>query len=357
MKVMQVMPEFGMAGAEIMCENLIYGLKQKGIDVFAVSLYDYYSPITERLEKSGIKIYYIGKKKGFDFSVYKKLKKIVKKEKPDVIHTHRYVMEYAVPVAMMCGVENRVHTVHTIASKEQEKSKRILASLFYRFNHVKPVALSNEIKKTIIDEYNLPEEKVPVAFNGEDLSRFTCKDEYGIQDAAQIYHIGRFLPVKNHELIVETAKKLKIEGYQVQFHLVGDCSLDLGKRLQQKVLDEKLDDVVVFDGIKSNIPELLKCADMFILPSEYEGVPMTLIEAMAAGLPIIASNVGGIMDMLVNNESALLLDSPDDLHDAIVKLLVDSELRKKLGKNANARSVLFSNKEMAESYIRTYEKQ
>lgn len=355
MKVMQVMPEFGMAGAEIMCENLIYGLRKKHIDVFAVSLYDYHSPITDRLEKMGVKIYYIGKKTGFDFSVYKRLITIIKKEKPDVVHTHRYVMEYVIPIAVLCRIKIRVHTVHSVASKEQEKGKRILASFFYRFNHVKPVALSNEIKKTIIEEYGLKNESIPVVFNGEDLSHFTCKNDFELHTPAQIYHIGRFLPVKNHNLIIETAKRLKANGKNVIFHLVGDCSSEIGIQLQKKVEDEGLQDVVKFDGVKSNIPELLQDADIFILPSEYEGVPMTLIEAMATGLPIIATNVGGIPDMLNRNESAILIDRPDELYEAINKLLVDTSLRKKIGKNANKRSALFSNDEMATKYIEVYE--
>lgn len=356
MKVMQVIPEFGMAGAEIMCENLICGLRKKHIDVFAVSLYDYHSPITDRLEKRGVKIYYIGKKTGFDFSVYKSLQTIIKKEKPDVVHTHRYVMEYVIPIAVLCRIKIRVHTVHNVASKEQEKGKRILASFFYRVNHVKPVALSNEIKKTIIEEYGLKNEFIPVVFNGEDLSHFTCKSDFELHSQAQIYHIGRFLPVKNHNLIIETARRLKADGKNVVFHLVGDCSSKIGLQLQKKVESEGLQDVVKFDGVRSNIAELLQDADIFILPSEFEGVPMTLIEAMATGLPIIASNVGGIPDMLIDNESAILLDSPKDLYGAILKLLNNMKLRKCLGENAKKRSVLFSNDEMAERYIKLYKK-
>ena len=120
---------------------------------------------------------------------------------------------------------------------------------------------------------------------------------------------------------------------------------------------EKLEvaDKVEFLGLQSNVYPYLNKADVFCLPSEYEGVPMTLIEAMGTGLPIIASNVGGIPDMLVNEENALLVE-PDDVavETAIEKLYNDIELRVRLGNAAALRSEEFSAKAMACSYIKIY---
>ena len=75
MKIMQIMPEFGLAGAEIMCENLSYELAQRGNEMILVSLYTYHSAITDRLEREGIRIVYLGKKSGIDISIYRKLDK------------------------------------------------------------------------------------------------------------------------------------------------------------------------------------------------------------------------------------------------------------------------------------------
>ena len=89
MKVLQVMPEFGLAGAETMCENLTYELMKLGHEVVIISLYTFHSAITERLEASGVKVIYLGKKRGFDINIIFKLRKVMKEEKPDTVsYTH-----------------------------------------------------------------------------------------------------------------------------------------------------------------------------------------------------------------------------------------------------------------------------
>ena len=138
MKIMQIMPEFGLAGAEIMCENLSYELAQRGNEMILVSLYTYHSAITDRLEREGIRIVYLGKKSGIDISIYRKLDNLIQREKPDVIHTHRYVMQYSVPIGAKYHI-GMVHTVHNVAEKEQEWGKRKLSYLFYKFANVTPV--------------------------------------------------------------------------------------------------------------------------------------------------------------------------------------------------------------------------
>ena len=120
MKIIQIMPDFGMAGAETMVENLTYGLAAEGHDVLVISLFDLHTAITERIENRGIKIKYLGKKRGFDPSIISKMRKIIKAYQPDVIHTHRYVLPYAF-LASMGFKAKRVHTVHNVAQKEQTK--------------------------------------------------------------------------------------------------------------------------------------------------------------------------------------------------------------------------------------------
>ena len=132
MKVIQVMPNFALAGAEIMCENLIYELRRQGIEVIAVSFFDEHTAITERLEGNGVKIIYLRKKMGLDFSIIKKLRKVFKQEKPDVIHTHRYAPIYAIPAAILARVKCRVHTVHNVAQKENKKFGRLFNKVFFK---------------------------------------------------------------------------------------------------------------------------------------------------------------------------------------------------------------------------------
>lgn len=354
MYIIQIMPEFGLAGAETMCENLLYELKKMGHKVGVISLYDFKSPITERLEQAGIKIEYLDKKPGLDISIIFKMAKFLKKEKPDVVHTHRYVMQYVIPASIMAGIKKRVHTVHNVAKKENGKMARKLAKIFYHRCHVIPVALSNLVKKTIIDEYNIAEEKVPVVFNGVNLDNCIQKLNYEEKQIFTILHIGRFAEAKNHMELVKGFEIFHKKYGNTRLKLIGEGNLK--EKVNNYVVSHKLKDCVEFMGIKDNVYSFLNAADIFALPSSYEGIPMTLIEAMGTGLPIVSSPVGGIPDMLEDEKSALLVKGEAEyIAEAFDRLYCNAKLRKKLGKNAKLQSEKFSSKEMAEKYCDIYE--
>lgn len=353
MKVIQIMPEFGLAGAETMCENLSYELMKRGENVIVISLYTYHSAITERLEQNGIKVLYLNKKAGLDLSMIRKLIKIFKSEKPDVIHTHRYVMQYAIPAAIITGVKHRIHTVHNVAKKENTKVARQLNYLFYKFAHVIPVALSPEIQRTIEIEYKLSIDKIPVVYNGIDLLKCIQKDNYGFSDKIKILHIGRFSEQKNHEGLIDAFERVHKDYPNTVLQLIGEG--EKKDEIIKKIKDMKLSDCVEILGMQSTVYTFLNKADIFVLPSNYEGIPMTLIEAMATGLPIVATNVGGVPDMLNNQEDAFVVTNAcDSIVDAIEQLIRDATLREKFGRNAISKSNRFSSITMAEEYFDIY---
>lgn len=356
MKIIQVMPNFALAGAEIMCENLVYGLKKQGVEVVIVSLFDDHSVITERLEKQGIKIIYLNKKLGMDFSIIRKLCKVFKQEKPDVIHTHRYATEYAIPAAVLAGVKKRVHTVHNVAQKENGRLGRFLNRCFFKINHVVPVALSAIVQESIEKEYKIKKEKIPVVFNGIDLSKCLPKTEYATTDnTLKILHIGRFMQQKNHQGLIEAFSIFHEKFPKSVLQLIGEG--DLRGEIEKMVAEKGLKDAVEFLGLQDNVYGYLHDADMFTLPSLYEGIPMTLIEAMGTGLPIVATKVGGVPDMLVDGESAILTDvDTEKIAKAFLELAEDQEKRKLLGESAKKAAVPFSAETMAEEYLKIYKK-
>lgn len=353
MKIIEIMPEFGLAGAEIMCENLTVKLRDLGHEVLVVSLFDYHSPITERLEQGGIRIIYLHKKPGLDLSMVPKLFRLFRREKPDVVHTHRYVMQYVIPAAVAAGVKKRFHTVHNVAQKETTQKAQKLNRLFYRFCHVVPVALSREVQMTVEERYGLPAERVPVIFNGISLECCITKTEYRTDGSLQFLHIGRFSVQKNHRMLLEAFRKVLDRGVKAQLTLVGTGELEEEIRKQAEQLD-LLDSVTVF-GTTGNVYPLLHEADAFLLPSLYEGMPMTLIEAMGTGLPILASEVGGIPSMLKNGEEAVLVQpETDSIADGMLKLL-DESFRERIGSAARTRALEdFSAGKMAESYAKLF---
>lgn len=354
MRIIQVIADFGLAGAETMVEHLSCGLIAEGHDVLVISLFDLHTAITDRIESRGIKIEYLGKKRGFDPSVIIKMRKIIKAYKPDIINTHRYVLPYVVMAAFRLNI-NLVHTVHSVAQKEQTNVGKHINKILFRFFDVLPIALSKEVQKTIHEVYGLQTKKIPVIFNGIDLSKCIVKKNYNRNKNFSIIHVGRFMDVKNHALLIRCFAQFVKLHPDARLQLLGD-----GERREEMVkLAKELDiiDFVEFAGLQSNVYPWLNNADLFILPSKFEGMPMTLIEAMGTGLPIIASDVGGIPDMLTSQKDALLIEPNEkDILKALEILYYDEGKRKELGKNALRKSVMFSAQTMAKKYIDVYTK-
>lgn len=356
MKILQVIPYFCFGGAETMCENLTYALMAMGHQVTVVSLYQERTPISERMEAAGVRILYLDKKLGLDLSMVGKLRRIMREEKPDAVHTHLDVIKYAVAAAKLAGIQRCVHTVHNVADKEAEgKLQKWLNGFYFQMGWSTPVALSPQVQQTIVDFYDLKPGKVPVIYNGVDLSRCIPKESYAFGEKFRLVHVGRFNGQKNHKGLLEAFQMFVRTHPNGELTLLGDGELMEETKKQAAVLG--LQEKVRFLGSQSNVYPYLHEADVFLLPSNYEGMPMTIIEAMGTGLPIVATKVGGVPDMLVDGESGLLTDCDSAQVAAACEKLADSEqLRRELGQQAKKDSLRFSAEYMAKCYLEEYEK-
>lgn len=353
MKIIQVMPEFGLAGAEVMAENLAYGLKAKGHEVLMISLYSMHTAITNRLEKNGIIIKYLGKKKGFDASVVLKMRKIIKEFKPDILHTHRYVLPYAFFASIGIAVK-RVHTIHNIAEREVPPKQLPIQKVLFKNLKVIPVAITPITQKSIEELYGLNQNKIPLVYNGIDLTQCIAKKNTQFGSQIKILHVGRFAPQKNHEMMVEAFADVVRDYPHCVLDLVGDG--DLVNSVRKKVIMLGIKEKVHFVKLLDMVYEKMSESDIFILPSKYEGMPISLIEAMATGLPIVATSVGGVPDMIENGKSGILVGvSKEEIAKGIVMLIEDSTLRDNISQGAKQRAVQFSLENMTKAYIDVYE--
>ena len=354
MNILQVIPYFCFGGAETMCENLTYALRDMGHRVTVVSLYDEHTPISERMEQAGVKILYLDKKLGLDLSMVSKLRKIMVQERPDVVHTHLDVIKYAVAAAKLAGVKRCVHTVHNVADKEAEgRLQKIINKTYFSLGWSIPVALSPLVQETIQEFYHLPMEKVPMIYNGVDLSRCIPKKDYEAGETFCFVHVGRFNEQKNHKGLLKAFQTVLSRHPHCRLNLLGDGELFAETKAYAAQLG--MEKQVQFLGSQSNVYPYLHEADAFLLPSNYEGMPMTIIEAMGTGLPIVATRVGGVPDMITDGESGLLtpIDS-NAVAEACAKLIADKALREYLGTNAKKDSLRFSAQYMAEQYAKLY---
>lgn len=355
MKILQVIPYFCFGGAETMCENLTYALQEQGHQVSVISLYDQRTPISTRMEQAGVAITYLDKKLGLDISMVPKLVRVMKKEKPDVVHSHLDVIKYAVAAAKLAGVRKCVHTVHNVADKEAEGTlQKIINRTYFRLKWSVPVALSPLVQQTIVDFYGMKEADVPVIYNGVDLTRCIPKKDYRSADVLKILHIGRFNEQKNHRRLLEAFALLAEQLPNVRLQMLGDG--ETMDEIRQYAAQLRLEERVCFEGSQSNVYPYLHEADLFVLPSDYEGMPMTIIEAMGTGLPIVATAVGGVPDMLADGQSGLLTEcTAESVFRACKQLAENETLRQQLGLQAKQDCLRFSAQYMAQEYLKQYQ--
>ena len=356
MKILQIMPEFGLAGAERMAENLTLSQKKAGHEVKVISLYDYHSAITDNLEGEGVEVKYLNKKSGIDLSVIGRLKKEIESYSPDVIHTHRYILLYTFLARALSSVKAPiVHTVHNEAKKELNFAYRKINNILFLISRCHPVALTSKIKETIIDEY-FGLKDVPVIMNGVNTDNIRpIKTDYNLSKGSfNILHIGRFAEAKNHEMIIDAFAKFRQTYTNSTLTFFGEGVKF--EKIKEKVENDKLADCIIFKGVDGNVTSHFHEYDVFILPSLFEGMPITIVEAMAAGMPIIASNVGGIPDIMTNDKNGILIrPEKNELIHALNKLAGDKELRERLGKEALSSSSSHTSDHMAEDYVKYYE--
>ena len=353
MKIIQILPAFHLAGAESMCESLTYALKRLGHSVIVVSLYDCHTAITERLEDAGIDIRYLNKSSGFDFSLFKKLYRLLKNEKPDVVHTHLYTIKYLLPVSLLLKIKCKIHTVHSIAQKEANIFDKIINFIAYKFCSYYPVGISPIVHKTIKQVYKVKD--AGLVYNGSDISKAKPKSNVEFSDLINIIHVGRFMQVKNHDGIIRAFSKLSEKYSNLHLDFYGQGELEEDSRILASELG--LDDKITFHGVTDDVYSALTKSDIFILCSHYEGMPITIIEAMATGLPIVATAVGGVVDMVEDGVSGLLcMDDIDDIAEKISHMIEDKDLRQSCSQNARVKAYEFSSDNMAKGYIDIYNK-
>ncbi len=221
----------------------------------------------------------------------------------------------------------------------------------------KVIAVSNIVKRAVLDETFVPENKVVVIYNGIDDSDFSLNRENRLDGKIQIIYVGRVIKSKGLFVLIKAIKNMGHKDFVLK--IVGDGD-DLEK-LKAYVVKSGLVECVKFIGRISyqDVRKELFDSDIFVLPSlRVEGFPMTLVEAMFAGLSVIASRMGGISDAIDDKSTGLLIKPNDvkDLREKLEYLLANKEQRLFFGRNARLKAEKeFSIDTMLDKYEKVFE--
>jgi glycosyltransferase involved in cell wall biosynthesis len=289
--------------------------------------------------------------------------KLVRTNQVDLIHAHEFS-------AIICGwVVARlsgIPFVGTVHGKNYfwEKARRRLA---YRIvsRSGRLVAVSQDLKRFVMEKVGLSDENVELIYNGVQPEPGVSEEEVQVaraelgleRDHVVIGAIGSLYPVKGHRYLLEAMPTVLERNSRAILLVIGRGELEDALKEQAKRLG--LEGQVRFLGMRNDIPRLLRVLDLFVLPSLSEGLSLALLEAMAAGLPVVATRVGGNAELVVEGETGILVPSedPTTLSEGLCRLLSSGEMRERFGRNAAARvAQRFSAKLMAENYQCLYER-
>lgn len=354
------------AGAEVQLKGLIAQLARMTDIDLSVVLFN-----GGRLEKEiahyGVPVQIFPEKHWSSIRIGTALRRYFGEKRFDIVHTHKYKDTIlAAPVACWAGVPYVVRTVHGLT--EPFSGVNAWKMSFYesveRRVHQRYVttalAVSSEIERRLCQ--NGATDVVCIR-NGIELNalpdRSRCsatRKAFGVpDDVCLIGSVGRLTPVKGFPHLLKAVQILTEQGLHVKLWLVGDGILN--QELRRLAQDSGVAEQVVMLGHRQDTYELLQAMDMFVLPSLHEGIPMALLEAMAVGLPVIATRVGGIPEVIEDRVSGILVEpgDPDDLALMCRKLMHDAASAERLGKAARARvEEKFSSGTMAADVANVY---
>jgi len=355
-KVAIVIPSLVVGGAENMVAQLASAIDKTRFNVQLLVMSERKgTPIDKKVQDENVKVIYFQKPQGFSFWTLLKVYKHLNYFRPDIIHTNLSACSYVIPWALINGVKI-IHTIHNIPCKEAiPKILKVLLRLLYKLKKVVPVAISDIIANETISYYNLKSAEVETIYNPVDLSLYDVESKNSKEDEyVKFVNVARFTKVKNQATLVEAISIISKKYKNIKMLLIGDG--ELRAEVEAMVDNYNLKDVITFTGNISNVYEKLKQSDIFVLSSHYEGLPLSILEAMAAGLPIIATNVGGVPDVVTDNGILVEDNNLSQLVEAMVKLIENKELRLRMGEASRKNVMRFDIKEIANQYQKLYEK-
>lgn len=337
-RVLHVLPTLKPAGAESLVLNII---KNTNLKRFSVSVCVLFPPQGTHLEVElnnlGVPSYYLGKRPGLDLKMIGRLSWVYERVQPDVVHTHNYVMRYTLAPTALRQVPVRVHTVHNIAQREVDTPGKIVHWLAFNFFDVVPVSISRKVAKSVESMYGVLS---PVIYNGIPLNQYKSTGNLRRNKKSDIVfiNVAWFRPQKNHQLLIDAFSEARKRNINIKLYLVGDGPL---RAITEKVVKEKkLMRDILFLGLRNDIPDLLRESDVFISSSKWEGFGLTIVEAMAAGKPVIATAVDGVPEIVIDQVTGILVPTGNvhKMASAILELAENADLRSHMGKKARTRA-------------------
>ncbi|MFH1865781.1 MAG: glycosyltransferase [Candidatus Eisenbacteria bacterium] len=342
-KVLYVIGQLGRGGAERQTAELVSHLPR---DLFEPVVCCLHGPdvLGEEMEDAGVRVIYLGKKRGVFSGATLRLADIIRRERPAVLHSYLFSANWR---SLLAGRLSRVPFLITSVRNVDIHSKSaaiafewLLAGLTDRV-----IANAEAVKDHVSRRHLIPAEKIHVVYNGVALERAEGSTggggspETGGSPAeaavtgrgARVAMIASLTPKKDHGTFLEAVRFITLDAPYARFAIVGDGALRA--ELTDRVESMGLSDVVEFTGARDDIGDILSAIDVSVLTSLKEGCSNVVLESMAAGRPVVATDVGGNRELIENGVTGYLVPAGDAAGIArhVLELLEDPDLRQRMG--------------------------
>lgn len=305
-------------------------------------------PLLEKLRGTAVSVREFYPKGGFDSlqGIYQmfRLARFLRRGRFQIVHTHDlYANMLGIPAAAIARVPVIISSQRDLGHLDLYNSRRRV--WLRRLQKLSTAVLTNAhaVRETILEEDHFRPEKVRVIHNGVDLDRFSQRSKdraWLVPNASQerwIVLVGNMHgEIKGHAVVIEAAQAVIREFPVVRFLFVGDG--ESRKVFEERAAQLGLEEHFLFLGSRNDVPRIVSCCDIGVLPSQAEGLPNAILEYLAAGLPTIASQVGGNVEIIRDGETGLLVNPCDSsqLAGAILHMLRDPGFAAELGSNGQA---------------------
>lgn len=342
----------GLGGAE----RVAMGCAQSGDSSSFRYLVAYVLPWKDQLvpdlEDVGVEVHCIGGPRGFDVKTPKRLREVVRHEGVDLIHAH---LPTAGVLARLFGGVPVVYTEHNVTSSYRLPT-RLLNRWTYSRNHA-VAAVSNAVGESVGGYPGPPAQVIPngVSIKGDSADNHV-RSELGLDaDQPLVVHVGNIRPHKGHTNLIRAAAELANLAPDARIVSIGAEKRpgDL-ERVKRESARFGVSDRITFLGRREDALAFLAAADVVVNPSDFEGLPIVILEALALAKPVVATDVGGVSSIVQHERTGLLVgpDDPSGLAKEIARALTD-DLARDWGKNG---ALLVAHEHSVSSMARRYEK-
>ena len=358
MKILHLDSEKTWRGGQAQVFYLASGLKERGYHIVVAC--PKVGPLFEKCRLAGLTNYPVKMLGEWDIHSAWQIARLIRKEKPQIMHIHSACAHTLAQMARTFGFNSKTRLVLS-RRVDFHIRKNPISYYKYRFGIDRIIAVSSGIKQVLIED-GLAMKKTTVVYSGIDLSRFevNLKANYLYQelnlDPTQpvVGIIAALAGHKDHRNFLNAASIVSSCLPQVQYLVVGEGGLR--RNLEELCKKLNLDNKVKFLGFREDVLQILTILDLFVLSSYLEGLCTSLLDAQAAGVPVVATKTGGIPEIIKDGVNGLLVPPHDikALAEAIIKLLKDKTLANQMSRNGKKRVKEFSKEIMIRKTAEVY---